>query len=162
MLHFTYGPATYAEFHELRRFHYCSNRPTLAQIFAVHHDESGSLAGVIVLSYPVPLCLERHAVFRTGGLRYGEKMRWANANLRTLSRVIVHPRFRGVGLATGLVRYAAGRCTTPYLEARSHLGHAMPIFKRAGMTKVEGSLERPAYYWCAARAFTRAERPSHV
>ena len=48
--------------------------------------------------------------------------RFVNANVRTISRVVVHPQFRSVGLAVALVRCLIGQCETRYVEALAVMG----------------------------------------
>ncbi|MEM7680952.1 MAG: hypothetical protein AAF288_03255 [Planctomycetota bacterium] len=57
-----------------------------------------------------------------------------NREVRCLSRVIVDPRYRGLGLAAGLVRRALDTAQTPYTEAIAAMGRVHPFFARAGMT----------------------------
>lgn len=146
------GPGGYDDYRRLARFHYRPGRPaTLAKVFrAVVRFRTGreELAGVLVLSFPVPCCAERHCAFATGSGGLGANLLFANRELRTISRLIVHPRFRGLSIATQLVRRAIAECPTRYVEARSHLGLAVPLFERAGMTRVPPVAPgRPAYYW---------------
>jgi GNAT superfamily N-acetyltransferase len=142
----------YSDYLRLRRFHYRRGRPGVVArvIRAVVRLRSGreELAGVLVLSYPVPCCAERHRVFSTGRRGLRENIAFANAHLRSISRVIVHPCYRGLGLATRLVREAMAECPTPFIEARAQMGRAMPLFERAGMRAVEPlQTGRPVYYW---------------
>lgn len=57
-----------------------------------------------------------------------------NAEIRCISRVVVDPRWRGLGLAVRLVRAALRTATTPYTEALAAMGRVNPFFERAGMT----------------------------
>jgi hypothetical protein len=66
---------------------------------------------------------------------------WLRDNLRTISRIIVHPRFRGIGLASQLARCLCDDCPTPYIEAIAAMAALHPLFERAGMTRVTS-----AYY----------------
>src|SRR5206468_10133281 len=57
-----------------------------------------------VLSYPTPAHRTRERVLGLSGPRYGQKLRFINEHVRTISRVIVHPQFRGLGIASQLIR----------------------------------------------------------
>ena len=57
-----------------------------------------------------------------------------NRDFRRLARVIVHPTFRGIGLAVLLVRHALAHAPTPYVEALAVMGRIHPFFQTAGMT----------------------------
>lgn len=59
--------------------------------------------------------------------------RWLNETLRTISRVIVAPEYRGLGVATALVREYLRAPLTPVTEAIAAMGHVSPFFERAGM-----------------------------
>jgi len=54
--------------------------------------------------------------------------------MRCISRVVVHPQWRGLGLAVRLVRRGLATMTTPYTEALAAMGRVHPFFERAGMT----------------------------
>src|SRR5207302_8084626 len=76
-----------------------------------------------------------------------EELRFINANLRTISRVIVHPQFRALGLSSRLVRCICKHCDTRYTEALAVMGRAHPFFERAGMKRYEPAAdEGPVYY----------------
>src|SRR4051794_35834422 len=60
--------------------------------------ERARLVAIAVLSYPVPSSLGRRAALGITGSR-DDELRFANRHVRTISRVIVHPQFRSLGLA---------------------------------------------------------------
>lgn len=150
-------PGTIADYHALSRFHYRSGRPaTIAGIWRVmfFHGESmknSQVAAVAVLSWPVPCCRERNIVFNLHGRRYGEKLAFANREIRTISRVIVHPVFRATGLASQLVRHLIANCPTRHVEALATMGWAHPFFEHAGMTRVDPDDPARAVYFYATR-----------
>jgi ABC-type ATPase with predicted acetyltransferase domain len=102
---------------------------------------------VAVLSYPTPALRTRERALSLTGPRYGERLRWINANLRTISRVIVHPQFRSLGLASQLVRRVLEDCPTRYVEAVAAMGLVHPFFVRAGMTLHEPMSEGESAYF---------------
>lgn len=61
--------------------------------------------------------------------------RLLNSEVRCISRVVVHPQWRGLGLAVKLVRHALETMTTPYTEALAAMGRVHPFFKLAGMAE---------------------------
>jgi len=154
--------ATMADYHALSRFHYRAGKPaTVAGMWRVrfvyrNRSSRDQIAAIGVLSYPVPCCRERNLVFGLGGLRYGEKLAFANRELRTISRVIVHPVFRATGLATLLVRHLCENCPTRYVEALATMGRVHPFFERAGMTRTDPDDPRkPVYYHFDRRSACR-------
>jgi len=57
-----------------------------------------------------------------------------NAELRIVSRIVIAPNWRGLGLACRLVAETLPQATTPYVEAMAAMGQVHPFFERAGMT----------------------------
>ena len=109
-------------------------------------QSSARTVAVAVLSYPVPSCRPRQRWFGFGASRK-ENLTFANANLRTISRVVVHPQFRSLSLSTLLVRCLCEHCETRYVEAIAQMGHVHPLFERAGMTRTNADhSDEPAYF----------------
>lgn len=106
-------------------------RPTVAR------DGAGEVVAVLVESLPALSCRLRDVALPgryVGWSDRGAAARLLNAEVRCLSRVIVHPQWRGLGLAVDLVRRALATMTTPYTEALAAMGRVHPFFERAGMT----------------------------
>ncbi len=77
------------------------------------------------------------------------KLAFVNQNIRTISRVIVHPQFRSLGLASRLVRCACTEATTRYVEAFAVMGRVHPFFEKGGMRRqgaIDGRVDGPVYY----------------
>lgn len=130
----------------LAAFHYRSGPPaTVARVLrAVDVGADGQLAGVLVVSYPALWGTWRRAVwpgrFETGDLSTDARL--INRDIRAISRVVVDPRYRGLGIAAGLVRtYLANPCT-PLTEAVTSMGRWCPFFQAAGMTPHELAIPR--------------------
>jgi hypothetical protein len=91
---------------------------------------------VLVESYPALSCALREVAL---GGRYrdmpdrAQAARLLNREVRCISRVVVHPQWRGLGLAVRLVREALATMTTVYTEALAAMGQVHPFFKKAGM-----------------------------
>lgn len=78
------------------------------------------------------------------------RARTVNLFLRTISRVIVDPRYRGLSVARRLVSTYLDEPLTPLTETLAAMGRFCPFFERAGMRRVP---------WPAShrdRAFARA------
>ena len=56
-----------------------------------------------------------------------------NANIRCITRVIIEPRFRGIGLATRLVRETMPMLNVPIIESLAVMAQVNPFLERAGM-----------------------------
>jgi ABC-type ATPase with predicted acetyltransferase domain len=74
-------------------------------------------------------------------------LRFANAHVRTISRVVVHPQFRSLGLACELVRQLIERAPTRYVESSARMARFTRFLESAGMTCIApGDASRPAYF----------------
>lgn len=131
------GPGTIAEYDALSRFHYRASRPaTCAAVLAAR--EQGELVGVLVVSMPTLNGRWRELAWPgrySGGDRRADIVRM-NRELRTISRVVVDPRFRGMGVGARLVREYLRLPLTPATEAAATMGVCCPFFERAGMVRV--------------------------
>jgi GNAT superfamily N-acetyltransferase len=104
------------------------------------------LVGVGVVSFPVPSCGLRRRALGIEGSR-AEELRFVNEHMRTISRVIVHPQFRALGLSSWLVRCICEHCDTRYTEALAVMGRAHPFFEKAGMRRFDPVKEGGAVYF---------------
>ena len=133
----------------LHRHHY---RPGLPATFALvraararrRPAQREQTIAVAVLSWPVPMLRARNRHFNVSG--YGRALRFANANVRTISRVIVHPQFRAAGLAQQLVRQLVARCPTRYVECSTTMGHYAGFLSRCGFEQIPTPAGEPAYF----------------
>lgn len=145
------APAGTSEYRALERFHYLPKRPaTWAGVWGAYFEtrHARRLIGVITLSYPSSTHACRNRVFALHGMSQKRKMQWANTHVRTISRVIVHPQFRSVGIARRLVEHAMNECPTRYIETSARMGRAHPLFERCGMHRVDPpDPSKPVYYW---------------
>jgi GNAT superfamily N-acetyltransferase len=96
------------------------------------------LVGVLVLSRsPLSLAARDRATggrYRGAGQGRRAVGRLINAELRMISRVVIAPNWRGLGLASRIVAECLPRAGTPYVEALAAMGSLHPLFERAGMT----------------------------
>lgn len=112
--------------------------PTVADRFLGRDEpasETGRPVAVLVESLPSLSCRLRDAALsgRYAPLPARLRARLLNAEVHCISRVIMDPRYRGIGLAVRLVRHALATATTPYTEALAAMGAANPFFEKAGM-----------------------------
>jgi hypothetical protein len=130
------------DYERLSRFHYRDGRlGPYASIFVIRPDaalfSSIPTQTIAVIVYTMPtsgLELRNQA---TGGLFVGldrsTRMSLINKNIRRIARVIVDPRFRGLGLAGRLVRETMPKMNVPIIEAVAVMGIVNPFFEKAGM-----------------------------
>lgn len=149
-----------ADYRELQRFHYRIRPPaTWAAVLCITYTtiptrasqcrpaRAGRPIAVGVLSWPTAVSRPRREVFNLDAADFAAQVRFANQHVRTISRVIVHPQFRGLGLARLLIEALCAVCPTRYVEATAAMAAAHPMFQRAGMTRHDRRDEGPAYFW---------------
>lgn len=109
--------------------------PSAADRYLARRVEPATIA-VLVESLPSLSCRLRDEALggRYGHLRPKSRSQLLNEELRCISRVIVDPRYRGLGLAVRLVRHALSTAATRYTEALAVMGRVNPFFDRAGMS----------------------------
>lgn len=146
---------TRADYEALAEFHYLRAKPVTATRVLVMEDSRVTVAerfrirnpspdprivAVLIESYPALGCAlrdEATAGRYRGWRARGDAARLLNAEVRCISRVVVHPQWRGVGLAVKIVRHALATAQTPYLEALAAMGRVHPFFKLAGMREYQ-------------------------
>jgi GNAT superfamily N-acetyltransferase len=114
------------------------------------------LAAVAVLSYPTIRSSPRERALGLRDAAPRDRAAFVNGHVRTVSRVVVHPQFRALGLASALVRKLIAVCPTRYVEAAAVMAHVHPFFAAAGMRQImpndddnaskRNHLARPAYF----------------
>ncbi|MBL4699122.1 MAG: hypothetical protein JKX70_09850 [Phycisphaerales bacterium] len=129
-----------ADYHTLAHLHYRSAQPathTLILKASRTVPILGSiLAGVLVISMPTLNSSWRDRAwpgfFTTTNKSLNAKR--INTHLRCISRVIVEPRSRGLGVASSLVRHYLANPQTHATESIAAMGAVCPFFERASMT----------------------------
>jgi ABC-type lipoprotein export system ATPase subunit/GNAT superfamily N-acetyltransferase len=92
--------------------------------------------GICVFTAPAASLSLRSRFFGLKDPRSRVALAALNEQLWLLSRVVLHPTYRGAGIAAGFVRKACASCPVPWIETLSAMGHANPFFERAGFTRV--------------------------
>jgi GNAT superfamily N-acetyltransferase len=148
---------TYGDYRALAGFHYRGRRPgaVTSVIRLVSHQpgiigrylsrrSETHIAGVLVRSLPHLACALRDVA--TGGRYIGlarrERATLLNREIRTISRVVIDPQWRGMGLAVRLVRHALMHPERGmrYTEALAAMGRVHPFFEKAGMVRYDRPL----------------------
>ena len=129
-------PGCLDDYKQLARYHYRSSRPGPASaIFVLRRTDISMPVGVIVYS-TAPSVLELRNIATNhifAGHDRSTQLALINANIRLISRVVIEPRFRGLGLASRLVRETMSLINVPIIEALAVMGWVNPFFERAGM-----------------------------
>jgi hypothetical protein len=135
---------TRADYESLSHYHYREpNMGPYAAIFALKGEfrTATKLETVGVIVYSMPTAGAQMRNIATGGifagLDKGTRLALINKNIRTISRVIIEPRFRSLGLAVRLVRETMPIMDVPFVEALAVMGRANPFFEKAGLTRFD-------------------------
>jgi len=132
------------DYQKLSRFHYRTKDedgsvvPGVRDCFKLlFHDD---LIGVIVYSSSYLNLKPRNMVF---GERYvytsGDlaRVKLINEEIARISRVVIHPKFRGVGLGEFLVRETLPKVNVKVVEVLAVMAKHNPFFEKAGMIRVD-------------------------
>ena len=120
---------TTEDWRKLACFHYRSHKIAgPRKIFCLKRGDE--LCGVIVYCYPPPTCFGRRLVMPK------MTMKELNKKLSIISRVVVHPKYRTIGLGVKLVRETLAKAGTPYVEMPAVMAKYNPFGEKAGMRKI--------------------------
>jgi len=142
--HVSIKKATAEDYEKLSRFHYRSGEDEEAESLRikdcyklVFNDE---LIGVIVYSHSYLNLKPRNMVF---GERYvytpGDfhKARLINEEIARISRIIIHPKYRGIGLGALLVKETMPQVNAKVVEVLAVMGKYNPFLEKAGLVRVD-------------------------
>ena len=122
---------TMEDYRQLAQFHYreTGGIPPPRKIFTLKRRKE--LVGVIVYSYPPIVCFGRNKAFP-------ERLttQELNEKLSIISRVVLHPKYRTIGLGAKLVKETLPLADTPYVEAVAVMARYNPFFEKAEMQKI--------------------------
>jgi ABC-type ATPase fused to a predicted acetyltransferase domain len=120
---------TRADWQKLASFHYRGHRTAPARkIFRMTRGDE--LCGVIVYSYPPPACFGRRKVLPK------MTMQQLNQQLSIINRIVIHPKYRTIGLGEKLIHETLPLAGTPYVEMVAVMAKYSPFAEKAGMNKV--------------------------
>jgi ABC-type lipoprotein export system ATPase subunit/GNAT superfamily N-acetyltransferase len=119
------------DYEELSGFHYRDKGgiPAAQKVFILKHGEQ--TVGAIVYRSPGLVALGRL-------LSVGRKvlLQELNRDWSLITRVVVHPKYRTIGLGAKLVRDTLEKCGRPYVESIAVMARFNPFFEKGGMRKV--------------------------
>jgi len=123
--------ASLKDYRQLEGFHYrdSGSLPIAHKVFALKRGEE--LIGAIVYKSPSLATIGRI-------LTLGRKimLQELNKDWTLIGRVVVHPKYRTIGLGEKLVRDTLLKCGRPYVESVAVMARFNPFFERAGMRKI--------------------------
>jgi len=130
------------DYKQLAHYHYRDSHPgPFTKIFALKPNKqlTGRLGtkiiGVIVYTLPTPGLELRNIATNNlfAGLDRSTQLALIDKNIRRISRVIIEPRFRALGLASRLVRKTMPEMGVPIIEGIAVMGLVNPFLEKAGM-----------------------------
>ncbi|CAN5511900.1 hypothetical protein BH11PLA2_BH11PLA2_09020 [soil metagenome] len=92
--------------------------------------------GICVFSAPAASLTLRSRYFGLKNPRSRVALTALNSQIWLLSRVVLHPTWRGAGVAAAFVRKACELCPVLWIETLTAMGQANPFFERAGFQRV--------------------------
>jgi ABC-type lipoprotein export system ATPase subunit len=137
------------DYHKLSRFHYRSKsheefdglraRDCFKLLF------NGELIGVIVYCHsylnlkPRNMVFGKRYVFTPGDI---QKANLINEEIARISRVVIHPKFRGIALGAYLVKETMPKVDAKVIEALAVMARYNPFFEKAGMARIDYTIDR--------------------
>jgi uncharacterized protein len=94
---------------------------------------------------PVGICIftasprnlsQRHRFFGLKGNPSSISLKLLDRQIFLLSRVVLHPMYRGAGIAAAFVRRSCELCPRPWIETQAQMGWVNPFFEKAGFIRV--------------------------
>jgi len=130
-----------ADWANFARWHYRSHRLCFVKriVLLKHRTEP---IGICIFTAPAAALAARSRYFGLKSPRSRVALQALNEQLWLLSRVVIHPTYRGAGIANDFVRQACTTCPVPWIETLTAMGHANPVFERAGFVRV-GVVRKP-------------------
>ena len=128
-----------SDYNVLKQYHYLPGRLVIKKIFKASYK--GEVVGVIVYGYPVKQLSSRNAVFP----EYNNDVQKVFREIIRIMRVIVHPKFRGIGLGQRLVRETMRMVSYRIVEVLAVMARYNPFFEKAGMIRVEKKRLNPEF-----------------
>jgi len=127
----TIQQGTKQDYQQLSQFHYRTTRlPPTRKIFTLKHKNQ--LCGIIVYSYPTPTSFGRSKVWKG-------TIKQLQTEFSAISRVIIHPKYRSIGLGEKIVHDTLPQAGTPHIETVAVMAKYNPFFEKAGMQKITQS-----------------------
>lgn len=125
------------DYEKLKRFHYRQSKlGAVKNIYKMTFNNE--VIGVIAICYP-HLALKGRNIYTNK--KYAkmttEICKEINNQFECISRIILHPKFRGLGLAYYMLKEYFKLSDCPYIETVAVMANYTPFFEKAGMTKIE-------------------------
>ena len=117
------GWATKYDYDKLRKYHYINTKTphNLTDIFGLFDPKLSRCLGVVAYTHPKIIFGARSKTeigkYLDAIPKTGDKMRFINANIRYISRFILHPSIRGIGASKKLIQESRKKLKVRWIEA---------------------------------------------
>lgn len=150
---------TAADWPAFAGWHYRGRRLAFVKriVLLKHGDEA---IGIAVFASPAASLTLRSQYFGLKHARSRIGMAGLNQQLWLLQRVVLHPAYRGAGIASQFIREACTSCAVRWIETLTAMGHANPVFERAGFVRV-GVITKKANKQQTNGAYARGRHEPH-
>lgn len=119
------------DYNQLSYLHYRGTRVTAPwRYYKMTHR--AQIVGVIVYTYPSP-----NVGGRKDAVGYTPKLDEINRDWTIISRVIIHPKYRGIGLGSRLIRETLTLQGRKHVELIAVMAQYSPFAEKAGMTAIK-------------------------
>ncbi|MFT4413202.1 ATP-binding cassette domain-containing protein [Fredinandcohnia humi] len=128
---------TLDDYKVLARFHYRDARIAVPDKIYKFTNSRKEVVGVIVYVYPFLALAGRNQVTDRYKKATSEVAKLLNKEVSMISRVVLHPKYRGIGLGAKMIRDTLNLTGKRYVEALTVMGRFNPFNEKAGLRKVE-------------------------
>ena len=127
---------TKTDYEKLKRFHYRqANLGAVKNIYKM--TLNNEIIGVIVITYP-HLALKGRNIYtkKKYSKMTKENCKMINEKFECIARIILHPQYRGLGLAYHFLKEYFKLSESDYIETVAVMANYTPFFEKAGMKKI--------------------------
>lgn len=134
-----FRPGTIADWRALQHFHYAAHElGTIHSIYVANRSTDIEPLAIVVLAYPPLQCAARNLATDDAyhARRHRDVFQTINREVLRMSRIVVVPEYRGIGLAQRLIAHAISQTTARYIECSTAMARYSPFLKNAGFREV--------------------------
>lgn len=144
------GVGTYRDWQALESLHYAAGSPaTTRGVHVLRHPHMVGPVGVLVMSYPHLRNAARTAALgnQWDTTRDPKAAQRLNRDVACLSRLVVVPEMRAIGLAQRLIAEAIGRDTPRYIECTAEAARYSTFLQAAGFVEHPTAISQQEAEW---------------
>lgn len=144
---------TPADYHRLAHLHYAAGHPaTYHSVWVARDTADDCIAGVCVYSYPDLHSSARNTATSNEYVIHGSRKtaQRLNREVVRMSRLIIAPQYRGIGLAHRILAESIADLDRRYIETTTAIGPFTTLFERLGFHSVpqtSGPSEAALFEW---------------